>query len=158
MDQALLEKRTSPHKSVWDIAAAHGIPSSTLHNHLKGTHGQKGCSPLCNLSVIQEEALITKINEYADRGTLLTPRHISELAQALCGHAIGKNWTSTFIRRHKDVLSSRFYRNQEVARLKADTAENRQAFYALVSASAASLIKPMAIGQCSSQARRILRS
>jgi len=45
---------------------------------------------------------------------------------------LGRNWSSTFNWRHKDELHSGFYAFQEAARLKANTPETRQAFYALV--------------------------
>ena len=42
---------------------------------------------------------------------------------------------TTFLWRHKDQVSLRFYRVEELARLKANTPENRQAFLTLVSLS-----------------------
>ncbi|EIW66440.1 hypothetical protein TREMEDRAFT_65293 [Tremella mesenterica DSM 1558] len=66
------------------------------------------------------------------RGTLLTPRHVEELAEAVCEESLGKNWVGRFVDRHKDVLTSRFYTYQELARLKADKVRTKQVFYDLV--------------------------
>ena len=63
-----------------------------------------------NLSVVQEEVLIAKVEAYVERGTLLTPPQITELATAPCGHTMGRNWTSTFLRRHRDQLLLRFHK------------------------------------------------
>jgi hypothetical protein len=134
MEQALLDKHLSPHKSVREVVAAHGIPPSTLHDHLSGTHGPKGPSPLRNLSPVLEAALVAKINKYADRGTLLIPAHISELARALCGHEIGRNWTSTFLRRYREVFVFSILPHSGDFKARANTVENRRAYYNLVSA------------------------
>ena len=103
------------------------------YNHFTGTHAVPCHCTLPNLSIKQEDTLITKINAYAERGTLLTPWHVTQLANALSERPVGVNWTSTFLRRHHDQVSLCFYQIQELARLKADTPSNRQAFYALVS-------------------------
>ena len=133
MQAAFSEKHLSTQKSYRKVADAFEIPSSTLHDRSTGKHASPGERVHRSLSIPQEDALIDKINSYADRGTLLTPAHISDLAKALCDHEMGVNWTTRFLSRHKSRVSSKFYRIQEVARLKADTFENRQAFYALVS-------------------------
>ena len=133
MDAATSYKREHPLESVSSIAARFHVPQSTLRNRLTDTHATPGLCMPRNLSLIQEDILLDKVNAYADRGTLLTPGNIHQLAQALCGHELGRNWTTTFLRRHHDQVSSRFYRVQELARLKADTPSNRAAFLDLVS-------------------------
>ena len=133
MDAAISYKRAHPSDSVSSVAARFEIPSSTFHDHLIETHAARGVRQPCNLSIIQEDALLDKINAYAKRGTLLTPGNITQLAKALCNHDLGRNWTTTFLRRHRDRVSSRFYRVQELARLKSDTPSNRAAFLDLAS-------------------------
>ena len=137
MDQAIAYKQEHPGESFSSVSNLFQVPSSTLHDHFKGSHAAEGRHGPRNLSIEQEHALIRKINEYDERGTLLTPKHIKELAIVLCGHDLGRNWSSTFLRRNADMLSSRCYRVQEQARLAADAPEHRQAFYALVSLSTA---------------------
>ena len=132
MDKAIEYKHLHPSTSLTELANRTGIPRSTLHDRITNTHLPRGHRTNRNLSIIEEEALLNKITAYADRGTLLTPKNITTMATGLCGHAIGVNWTSTFLHRHKDKISSRFYRVQEIARLRADTPENRGAFLTLV--------------------------
>ena len=132
MEEAILFKLEHPQAPYSAIADRFQVPSSTLNDRFRSIHPPRGSHGLRNLSVPQERVLLDKINAYADRGTLLTPRHIHTLAEALSERPLGRNWTSTFLRRHKDEVCSKFYRVQEVARLKADTPPNRQAFYSLV--------------------------
>ena len=133
MDAAVAYKLQNPSESISSISKRFKVPSSTLHDRLTNTHSSHDQRLRRNLSSVQEDVLVDKILAYAKRGTLLTPRHITELAQSLCGHQIGKNWTTKFIQRHSNKLSSRFYRVQDAARIKADTPETREAFLSLVS-------------------------
>lgn len=59
-------------------------------------------------SIVQEEELVKKINEYAERDTLLTPRYVVEIAGAVCDGELGVNWGSRFFQRHGDTIHSRF--------------------------------------------------
>ncbi len=89
MQAAFSEKHLSTQKSYRKVADAFEIPSSTLHDRSTGKHASPGERVHRSLSIPQEDALIGKINSYADRGTLLTPAHISDLAKALCDHEMG---------------------------------------------------------------------
>ena len=133
MDAAIAYKRQHPSESILSISKRFGVPSSTLYNQINKTYASHEDQSRQNLSVNQEEVLVKQILSYAERGTLLTPRHITELTELLSGHHIGKNWTGKFLERHRDVLTTRFYRVQDAARIKADTPKNREAFLSLVS-------------------------
>jgi len=133
MDRALRRRALHPEESLESIAQVEGVPKSTLHDRITGTHAPRGVRANRNLSVAQEGALLDKINAYADRGTLLAPRHITQLAEALCEHPVGCNWTTTFLKRHSDRITSKYWRIQELARLKADTPDTRRKFYTTVS-------------------------
>ena len=132
MDNAVLHKLQHPQESYTTVADRFDVASSTLHDRVTGKHAPPGHRQPRNLSIHHERVLLDKINAYATRGTLLTPGHIGTLAETLSERHLGRNWTSTFLKRHKDEVSSKFYKVQEVARLKADTPTNRQAFYSLV--------------------------
>ena len=132
MDAAVSYKHAHPRETLRSVAERFEVPASSLHYRLNNTHAPRGHQTPRNLSIVQEDALIDKINAYAERGTLLTPRHITQLAQALSERDLGRNWTTTFLHRHKDRVSSRFYRHQDLARIKADTPANRAAFLGLV--------------------------
>ncbi|RXK41547.1 hypothetical protein M231_01046 [Tremella mesenterica] len=117
MDAAIAYKLANPSESLRKVAGRFEVSHVTLHDRLNNKHAPPGTLIPRNLSIIQEEALIANINEYAARGTLLTPKHVGVFAQALCDHRLG--------------VASKFYCVQEVARLRADTPENRIAFLTL---------------------------
>ena len=84
------------------------------------------------LSIEQERVLVNQISLYASCGTLLTPGHVHELAEALAEQRLGVNWVDRFVQRHRDIIHPNFFAYQEAVRLKADTPETRRAFYSLV--------------------------
>lgn len=132
MQQAVVYKQQHPSETYAAVAHRFLVPASSLHNRLMETHAPPGVHWPRHLSIEQEDALLDKIKAYATRGTLLTPGHMTQLAQALSEEPLGRNWTSTFIRQHTRRPYPAFYRVQEIPRLKADTPSNRQAFYILV--------------------------
>ncbi|EIW66170.1 hypothetical protein TREMEDRAFT_35394 [Tremella mesenterica DSM 1558] len=132
MEAAITYKKNNPSESLRKVAARFNVSHVTLHDRLNETHLPSGIRTVRRLSVIQEEAILAKINQYAYRGTLLTPRHVRHFAQSLSTATLGINWTSTFLSRHRDRVSSKFYRVQEIARIQANTSENRVAFLTLV--------------------------
>ena len=69
MQAAFSEKHLSTQKSYRKVADAFEIPSSTLHDRPTGKHASPGERVHRSLSIPQEDALIGKINSYADRGT-----------------------------------------------------------------------------------------
>jgi hypothetical protein len=133
MQQALEYKAEHPQTTFRKLSELFNVPASTINDRYKNTHPPRGNSSLRNLSIEQENALVSRINAYAQRGTLLQPMHITQLAELMCGRAVGRNWTSTFLKRHKDSVTSKYFERQEMARLKADIPETRQAFYKIVS-------------------------
>ncbi|EIW67208.1 hypothetical protein TREMEDRAFT_33656, partial [Tremella mesenterica DSM 1558] len=104
------------------------IARSTLYDRHHAGHLPHPINAPRRLTVQQEEQLILKINEYANRGTLLTPRHVRRLAEAICGEQVGLNWVSHFVDQHRHTLSSCFFTCKELRRLKADKPEVRKAF------------------------------
>ena len=135
MDEALEYKPQHPSESYSKLSERFGIPPMTIRNRYSGGHAARGTNMVWHLSDVQEDALAGSINSYANRGTLLTPEHVQQLATRLCGNNLGRNWTSTFLRRHKHQVLLHFYKIQELARLKADTPEMRKVFLTLVSLS-----------------------
>ena len=131
--QAVREYTNSPEKSIRQLARDHDIAPSTLNDQVTQRHLSSGKAWNRTLSELQEDALIAKINDYASRGTLLTPRHVRSLAEGLAGKDVDKDWVGRFVRRHPDRLSSRFHTYHELSRRRANTAETRKAWYSLVS-------------------------
>ena len=78
----------------------------TLRDHWTATHLSLAETVNQHLSPAQEDALVDKVIDCASRGTLLTPRHIHNLAAAVGGEQIGENWVARFVDYHSDKLSS----------------------------------------------------
>ena len=89
------------------------MSSTSIYYRVSGNHTDASTAAHRRLSIPQEQALLAKINEYASRGTLLSPHHVKELAEAVCGAKAGKNWTTSFLRRYHDVIDSRYYGHKE---------------------------------------------
>ena len=130
--QAVRECTNSPEKSVRQVAREYNVAPGTLNDQITGRHLSSGKASNRNLSELQEDVLIAKINDYASRGTLLTPRHVRSLAEGLAGKEVDKDWVGRFVRRHPDRLSSRFHTYHDLSRKLADTGETRRAWYRLV--------------------------
>lgn len=132
MTLALEHKINNPRESYQKVADLYGVSKSSLYDRHTGVHSSHTASAPRHLSIVQEEELVKKINEYAERGTLLTPRHVVELAEAVCDGKLGVNWGSRFFQRHCDTIHSRFFSYKELGRLQADIPKTRRAFYYLV--------------------------
>ena len=71
---------------------------------------------------------------------MLTKRHlpptstiVRNLGEEIIGWEVGKNWTSQFIRRHKDKLESLYLRNIDNMRTKAEYGPVFKQYFDLVS-------------------------
>ena len=132
MTLTLEHKINNPLESYQKVADLYEVSKSSLYDRHTGVHSSHTASAPRHLSIVQEEELVKKINEYARRDTFLTPRHVVELAEAVYDGKLGVNWGSRFIQRHCDTIHSRFFSYQELGRLQADIPETRRAFYHLV--------------------------
>ena len=63
------------------------------------------------LTAAQEDSLILQINRLTHRGIPPTVRMVRNLAEEVIDGPVGKNWTSDFVRRHKDRVKSLYLRN-----------------------------------------------
>ena len=133
IDLAVAWKLQHKEESYKDVSELFGVSKTTLFSRSKGNTLSHQAGAHSALSCLQETELIAQINAYAKRGTLLTPAHVLALAEAVCGLKLGRNWAGRFIKRHKDVISSRFHAFRDISRLKADTPSTRDAWYTLVS-------------------------
>ena len=84
------------------------------------------------LTNAQEEALIHQINRLTDRGLPPTPRIVRNLAEEIIGGSVSKNWTSNFVKRHKDEIKSLHLCSIDIKRNKAEYAPVIKQFYDLV--------------------------
>jgi len=85
------------------------------------------------LTIAQEKVLIQHINKLTDRGLPPTSGIVRNLAEEIIGGTpVGKNWTASFVRRHRDRLRSLYLRNIDNLRTKADYALLFKQYYDLV--------------------------
>jgi len=86
------------------------------------------------LSNQQEKELIRYINKLIERGIPPLNAMIRVFAYNISGKQPGKNWSYEFVRRHSDVLQSKFLQEADLERKKADNAYQYQLYFDLVSA------------------------
>ena len=83
IQQAIEHARKNPEQSLYSVAKASQVPRTTLRARVLGIHSARGINTVRKLSITQEAALINCIDQYAQRGTHLTPEHIRMLAITL---------------------------------------------------------------------------
>jgi hypothetical protein len=116
-------------------ARKHSVERTTLAKRHRGqTLSIQGASSEYRqrLTYAQEEALIKQINRLTDRSIPPTSQMVRNLAEELAGSSVGKNWTSDFVRRHRDRLKSLYLRNMDQLRTKSEYAPLFKQFYDLV--------------------------
>jgi len=86
------------------------------------------------LSNQQEKKLIRYINKLTERGIPFPNAMIRGFAYNISGKQPGKNWSYEFVRRHSDILQSKFLQGADLERKKADNAYQYQLYFDLVSA------------------------
>ena len=57
---------------------------------------------------------------------------VRNLAEEVIDASVGKNWTSHFVRRHKDILKSLYLQNIDSQRIQSEYAPLLKCFYDLV--------------------------
>jgi len=86
------------------------------------------------LSNQQEKELICYINKLIERDILSLNAMIRVFAYNISGKQSGKNWFYEFVRRHSDILQSKFLQEADLERKKVDNAYQYQLYFDLVSA------------------------
>jgi len=85
------------------------------------------------LSNQQEKELIRYIIKLIERGILSFNAMIRVFAYNISGKQPGKNWFYEFVRRHSDILQSKFLQEANLERKKVDNAYQYQLYFDLVS-------------------------
>ncbi len=86
------------------------------------------------LSNQQEKELIRYINKLIERDIPSLNVMIRVFAYNISGKQSGKNWSYEFVRRHSDILQSKFLQEADLERKKADNVYQYQLYFDLVSA------------------------
>ncbi len=82
----------------------------------------------------QEKELIRYINKLIERNIPSFNIMIRVFAYNISEKQSGKNWSYEFVRRHSDILQSKFLQEADLERKKADNAYQYQLYFDLVSA------------------------
>jgi hypothetical protein len=80
----------------------------------------------------QEKALIQLINNLTERRMPPTTAIVKNLAEEIRGRAVGKNWTASFVARHKHELKSLYLKSIDNKRVKGEYSPAYKHFYKLV--------------------------
>jgi hypothetical protein len=121
-----------------ELAESFGTERSTLSrraNKVTRSHEEYISEQCRHLNNAQEKVLIKRINYLTDKALPPTPAMVTNMAEEICGDKVHKNWASDFIRRHQNVLKSRYLRCIAVDRIKAEYLPNFLLFFYYVSAS-----------------------
>ena len=132
IQEALADLRTQEKPNFTDTAKKYNIVRSTLTRRFNGeTTSMEECISMHRqaLSRSQENALLDLINRLTDRNLPPTPRIVKNLAEEIRGCAVGKNWTASFIERHKAVLKSAYLRTIDNIRVKGEYTPAYELFY-----------------------------
>jgi Tc5 transposase DNA-binding domain len=84
------------------------------------------------LNKAQEEVLLGYIDSLIDKHIPPTTQIVKNLAEELLKGPVGKNWTASFVRRHKQRISSIGLRPLDRARVSAENTAVFEHFYRLV--------------------------
>jgi hypothetical protein len=121
--------------SIRRAATTFNVPLSTLHNRLSGRqHRIEQRANGHRLSKNQEASLVEWILSRDARGVAPRPSHVAEMANILLheedstAQPIGKNWVSSFIKRH-DEVKSRFARRYNYSRAKCEDPRTIKAWF-----------------------------
>ena len=135
LELALAELRSQDKQNYKATAKKHNVHESTLRRRFLGLQSSSAVASSLyrqRLSAVQEGALIEQINYLTDRSIPPTSQMVKNMAEAMIGDSVGKNWTGEFIRRHKTELKSIYLSNIDKQRTKAEYAPSFKHFYQLI--------------------------
>ena len=134
MEAALTELRSSSSLNIASAARKHGVTRSALSKrfHAKTSSPAQGAESRRILNDKQEEELVSYIHHLCERCLPPTPKIVANIAQELCGRKLSKNWSSRFVARHKHRLDARYLNTVDLARHRADSRSNYEAYFAIV--------------------------
>jgi hypothetical protein len=133
--EALADLESQEKPNVSATAKKYDVTRKTLENRWKGNSGpmEEAISThrQC-LTNSQEKALIKLINKLTDRGMPPTSAVVRNLAEEIRGCPVGKNWTASFVQRHRDKLKSLYLKSIDNKRVKSEYPPAYELFYKLV--------------------------
>ena len=116
-------------------AKKHGMARSTLRERFLGeslsiqTTASKYRQ---RLTFVQEKTLIEHINRLTNRGLPPTSQIVRNFAKKMIKGPVGKNWTGSFVKRHKNRLLNLHLRNIDSQRITVKYVPSFKLFFDLV--------------------------
>ena len=135
IELAISDLESQERPKVAPIARKYALVESTLRWRWNGRSMSRAAAASeyrRRLTSAQEEILIGRINQLANRGLPPTLRMVRNLAEEMLSDSVGINWTTKFVHRHKDRLKSLYLRNIDSERSKAEYLPLFKLFYDLV--------------------------
>ena len=112
--EAIADLESQDVPNVKATAEKYDVNRKTLENRWKGkSTSMEACVSnhrQC-LTNSQERALVQLINKLTDRRIPPTTAIVKNLAEEIRGCAVGKNWTASFVDRHKDDVKSLYLKS-----------------------------------------------
>ena len=136
IEEAITDLDTQEEPNYAATARKYNIDRLTLWRRHKGIcrSRQEFLAESCQcLNTEQEEILIKQINYLSARGLPPTSQIVKNMAEAIIGKEVGKNWTGRFVQRHERELKSLYLRNIDKNRVKGEYGPVFKLFYDLVS-------------------------
>lgn len=134
IDKALDELRAADKPNIKQVAEKYGIERtklSKLFNRkittLEDYNNNRGL-----LSHHQDKVLLELVRRLTSNGLPPTPKLVRQLAKDLSGIMPGKCWSNRWMNRHQDQLGSGYLKGFDLARKKADSHWQYQAYFELV--------------------------
>ena len=134
IDEAITCLKSSDQVPIAEVARRFNVNRSTLSKQLHRKTGSLAKRAESNqpLSNKQELVLVEHIRRLSGWCLPPTPAMVTLWASVLCGTEPGKNWSSGFKARHKDVLDSRYLNTIDLARHKADSKASYQQYFTIL--------------------------
>jgi AraC-like DNA-binding protein len=123
IDEAIAFRDHQINLPIAEVARRFNVNRSTLSKRFQGKTGSLAKRAESNrlLSNKQELVLVEHIRRLSEWCLPPTPVMVTLWASVLCGSEPGKNWSTSFKARHKDILDSRYLNTINLARHKADS-------------------------------------
>jgi transcriptional regulator with XRE-family HTH domain len=133
IDEAIAFLRSSDQLPIAEVARRFNVNKSTLSKRFQGKTGSLAKRAESNrlLSNKQELVLVEHIRRLSEWRLPPTPVMVTLWASFLCGSEPGKNWSTGFKARHKDILDSRYLNAIDLARHKADSKASYEQYFTI---------------------------
>lgn len=133
---AIAAFKQDPKSTIRQLARVYTIDRTTLSRRIDGRTSREDTAPKSrNLTLLEEEVIVREVLHLGSRGFPPKLCHIEDMANQLRttrgASRVGKNWTSTFIKRQPD-LTTRFTRSYDYQRAKCEDPAIIQGWFDLV--------------------------